>query len=520
MTTKKTPLPGGSGIGSAWLELLNPQRRTWLEDPELWAKERLGVTLWSKQVEILEAVRDNSDVAVHSCHEIGKSFTAALTACWWIDTHDPGTAFVVTTAPTQPQVEAILWREINRMHQKGALPGRTNLTEWYLGKELVALGRKPSEYNQSAFQGIHARYFLVIIDEACGVPKIIWDAASTLAANEHGKTLAIGNPDDPTSEFADNCKAGSGWHTIGIGYKDTPNFTDEHKKLPKEITEQLISHRWVESRRRKWGAESALFISKCEGQFPTGADPFSVIPLDMISKCRYLELPEGEPIEAGIDVGAGGDRTVIYERRGRKAGRVAEFVDSDPMRTVGKLCEKLREWNIQKVKIDVIGIGWGIYGRIKELSTKHSPTGATTHSAEVVPVNFGAKPTPGRERKFLNKRAEVWWQVGRENSRLETWDLQNVDEDVIGELITPKYELMDSFGKIKIEPKDEVKKRLDGASPDRAEALLLAFIESSVGGDFSGAITMAEGTLFKGMHDPITRGHKRNRFARAGLRRR
>lgn len=490
-------LPSGAGIGSAWLDILNPKRREWQRNPGLWAKERLGVTIWSKQKEIIESVRDHSETAVHSCHEIGKSFIAALTACWWLDTHDPGTAFVVSTAPTQPQVEAILWREINRMHQKGDLPGRTNLTEWYMGKELVGLGRKPSEYNHSAFQGIHARYFLVIIDEACGVPKQIWDAASTLAANEHGKMLAIGNPDDPISEFADNCKPGSGWNVIGIGYADTPNFTDEGKNLPPEITEQLISPRWVESRRKKWGEDSALFISKCEGKFPTGADPFSAIPMSMLNKCRYLDLPDGEPIEAGIDVGAGGDRTIIYERRGRKAGRIAEFTDSDPMRTVGLLCEKLREWGIQRVKIDSIGIGWGIYGRIKELSSKHNVSGMTSHEAEVVPVNFGSKPTPGRERKYLNKRAEVWWEVGRENSRLQTWDLSNVDEDVINELTAPRYTLLDSYGKIKIEPKDEIRKRLEGASPDKADALLLAFIESRVGGDFSSAVSLTQGTLLK-----------------------
>jgi hypothetical protein len=31
-------------------------------------------------------------------------------AHWWIDVHPPGEAFVVTTAPTTPQVEAILRR--------------------------------------------------------------------------------------------------------------------------------------------------------------------------------------------------------------------------------------------------------------------------------------------------------------------------------------------------------------------------------------------------------------------------
>jgi hypothetical protein len=519
-------LPRGAGVGSAWLDILNPKRREWQQNPALWAKERLGVTVWSKQKEILESVRDHSETAVHSCHEIGKSFTAALTACWWLDTHDPGTAFVVTTAPTQPQVEAILWREINRMHQKGDLPGRTNLTEWYMGKELVGLGRKPSEYNHSAFQGIHARYFLVIIDEACGVPKQIWDAASTLAANEHGKMLAIGNPDDPISEFAENCKEGSGWNTIGIGYADTPNFTKEGESLPKEITEQLISPRWVESRRKKWGEESALFISKCEGKFPTGADPFSTIPMSMVSKCRFLDLPEAEPIEAGIDVGAGNDRTIIYERRGRRAGRVAEFVDNDPMRTVGLLCEKLREWDITRVKIDSIGIGWGIAGRIKELSSRHNSSSQTTHSAEVVPVNFASRPSPGKERKYLNKRAEVWWEIGRENSRMQTWDLSTVDEDVIAELTTPRYELLDSYGKIKIEPKEEIRKRLDGASPDKADALLLAFIETTVGGDFSSAVALTQGSLLQtGRKLPTTttqsrQSLKRDLLSRMGIFRR
>ena len=113
----------------------------------------------------------------------------------------------------------------------------------------------------------------------------------------------------------------------------------------------------------------------------------------------------------------------------------------------------------------------------------------------------------------------MWWEIGRENSRLETWDLSTVDEDVLAELTTPKYELMDSYGKIKIEPKDEVKKRLDGASPDRAEALLLAFIESSVGGNFNGALTMAQATLFKSPTSvTVNRNHKRHRYARMGLR--
>jgi hypothetical protein len=105
-------------------------------------------------------------------------------------------AFVVTTAPTTAQVEAILWRYIGGAHRTGILPGRVTLdAKWYIGQELVAYGRKPADYDQAAFQGIHARYVLVIIDEAGGVPKSIFDAVDALATNVHARVVAVGNPD-------------------------------------------------------------------------------------------------------------------------------------------------------------------------------------------------------------------------------------------------------------------------------------------------------------------------------------
>src|SRR5689334_4681109 len=100
----------------------------YLADPVGWVQGVLGEHVWSKQREIAEAVRDHRKVAVPSCHEAGKSWLASRIVAWWLAVHKPGEAFAVTTAPTAPQVRAILWREINRAHRKGNLPGRTNLT--------------------------------------------------------------------------------------------------------------------------------------------------------------------------------------------------------------------------------------------------------------------------------------------------------------------------------------------------------------------------------------------------------
>lgn len=468
--------------GQAFLARVAPPERKWLHDPVAWAKQRAGLDLWSKQREIIEMVRDNPRVAIASAHEIGKSFIAAVTVCWWLDTHLPGEAFVVTTAPTAPQVRAILWKEINAIHEAGGLKGRTNLTEWYIGSRLVAFGRKPSDYNDSAFQGIHARYVLVVLDEACGIPQTLWTAASTIAANEHSRILAIGNPDDPSSEFANVCREGSGWAVRHIGYADTPNFTGE--PVSQLVADSLIHPSWVEDRREYWGEESALFQSKCEGIFPTVGDPTQVVPLAWANKCRYLEFPSGiKPVEAGIDVGAGGDRTVVAIREGDRVKSIKWFVNPDPMQSVALVATHLRENGVTCAKVDSIGVGWGIYGRLRELSARNNPTSAlTTHDADVVPINVSESATAGNENRFINKRAELWWDVGRERCRTARWDFSALDkqllDDLIHELTMPKFEIVDSHGKIKIEAKDKIIKRLK-ASPDLAEGLLLAFCPAS-----------------------------------------
>jgi hypothetical protein len=193
-------------------DLLDPPKNPHVHDPVGWVSDRLGEFLWSKQREILEAVVHHRYVAVKSAHDTGKSHGASRAVAWWLDTRDD--PFATTTAPTTKQVHAILWRYMGNAHRKAGLPGRITLdAKWYVGNELVAYGRKPADYNPAAFQGIHARYVLVIIDEAGGVPKSIFDAVDALATNIDARVVAVGNPDDPASHFAIICKPGSGWQS-------------------------------------------------------------------------------------------------------------------------------------------------------------------------------------------------------------------------------------------------------------------------------------------------------------------
>lgn len=445
---------------------LAERTRLFQGDPVAWVERRLKQRAWSKQREILEAVRDHRRVAVRSGHGVGKSHVASLTACWWLDTHPPGTAFVVSTAPTYAQVRAILWRYIRRMHKAADLPGRVNQTEWHLDDEIVAYGRKPADHDESAFQGIHARYVLVILDEACGIPEQLWVAADALATGPDCRILAIGNPDNPASHFRKVCTPGSSWHTIGISAFDSPNLTGE--PVAPDVAQALVSREWVEEKRKEWGEENPLYRSKVLGEFSQDSE-WQVVRISDVAACRIesdAPRPAAEllPVELGVDVGGGGDETVIRERRGMVAGREWRAHTDRPEKIAPLIEMAVRESGATAVKVDSIGVGFGVIG---ELRNRRLP------GVQVIGVNVSEKASD--PKKFANLRAELWWEVGRGLSERRGWDLSSMDnaDTTVAQLVEPQWEV-DASGRIRVEPKDEIRKRL-GRSPDNADALLLAF---------------------------------------------
>lgn len=464
------------------------RRRRWAADPDVWAREKLGDVLWSGQRRILQSVRDHRKTAVATCHEVGKSYDAGILAAWWINTHKPGEAFVVTTAPTNPQVRVILWREIGRAHSRGNLLGRVNQTEWKISingkEETVAIGRKPSDYSSTALQGIHAPFVLIIVDEASGVRGALWDALDSLMANDGSKSLEIGNPEDPSGEFHEHCRPGSGYSVIHISAFDTPNFTGE--ELPDSIKRQLIGRIYVEERRRKWAprwqwneagtcvepplnahgepeTDSAMpsWYSRVLGQFPPqGSADRALIPLAWIDAAveRHL-IPTGDSL-LGVDVGAGGDESTGCHLQGDVARILWSDRNPDTMQTCGNVARALRTTQSSSAAIDMIGIGRGVLDRGKELGLPF------------VGFNSSMKPTTEEaQEEFANFRAQSGW-ILRQRFEHGNIDIDSTDDDLIEELRALRFKVT-SHGKIILESKDEIKKRI-GRSPNRADALMIA----------------------------------------------
>jgi hypothetical protein len=175
------------------------------------------------------------------------------------------------------------------------------------------------------------------------------------------------------------------------------------------------------------------------------------------------------PVELGIDPAGGGDETVIRERRGMVAGR--EWKEhSDRPETISRLAlHAIRQSGATAVKVDSIGIGAGLVGELRNLRQ----TGA--HGADVVAVNVSERASD--PNVYYNLRSQLWWEVGRIAAEQRVMDLSRMEnaDRTIAQLLEPRYS-HDLKGRIKVEPKDDLRKRL-GRSPDNAEALLLAFYQ-------------------------------------------
>ena len=94
------------------VEVSERQRQYYRTNPVQFCIDILGIHPWSKQQEILKAVKNHRRIAVRSCNGAGKTFTAALTVLWWMFCYDD--AIAITTAPTARQVKELLWREIRK----------------------------------------------------------------------------------------------------------------------------------------------------------------------------------------------------------------------------------------------------------------------------------------------------------------------------------------------------------------------------------------------------------------------
>ena len=447
------------------------------DDPEYFITDWLGSTPWQKQTEIIVAVKNNKEVAVASCHAAGKSWASAMAVLWFSYSHI--LSRVVTTAPTFDQVRDILWQEIRQAHGSARvdLGGKLLDTRLELGVNWFATGRSTNDANR--FQGAHSPRgsILVVADEAAGIESDIWVGIDGILTSEDSHLLAIGNPTSPCGEFYEMFKR-KGVTKIHISAFDTPNFTtfgitlDDiraggwRQKITGPLpTPWLITPEWVRDKYVKWGESSPLWVSRVMGDFPDVSDD-TLIPLSWIESAQRRKLAPSEPYVLGVDVARHGSDSTVMVRRCGPVVRVLQVThQEDTMQTTGRVVAALNDTNATEARIDAVGIGAGVYDRLMEIG---KPA-----------IEMQSGQAARDNERFLNARAEWWWGL---RERFESGDIDlDDDDDLAAQLANIRYEFT-SRGQIKMESKDDMKRR-GVASPDHGDALMLACADiSAVGG--------------------------------------
>ena len=241
-------------------------QETFRRSPIGFAHVILGVDLWAKQEEVLNALRDHRRVAVKAGNGVGKGFTAAVAVLWFLCSHQPAT--VLTTAPTARQVRHILWQEIRRLYRASAYPlgGKLLVTRFELETDRFALGLSTDEVDQ--FQGFHSPNMLIVVDEAEGVIEPIYEAIDAVMTAGNSKLLLIGNPTSVTGTFRRAFHEERHlYHNITISALDSPNVKQQRVVLP-----GLTTHEWVAERVALWGEASPMYHARVLGDFSDRAE--------------------------------------------------------------------------------------------------------------------------------------------------------------------------------------------------------------------------------------------------------
>jgi len=201
-------------------------------------------------------------------------------------------------------------------------------------------------------------------------------------------------------------------------------------------------------------------------------------------------------IAFGCDIAReGADSTVVAIWKGLRVDVLHRWKKADTMETAQRIFDLAISWRPMAVGIDIIGVGSGVFDRLRELGQPVVPYNASNRT-DVTDASGTLS--------FLNVRAASWWilrealdpQLGR--------GLQlPPDDDLLADLTAPRWTTTAS-GQIKLESKDDIRARLrkhkggeGGGSTDAGDAVVIGYwIGHAQTGNFEQAYAVhTDGTL-------------------------
>lgn len=237
------------------------------------------------------------------------------------------------------------------------------------------------------------------------------------------------------------------------GYRFIPALPKDNPFLPSDYEENL---------RKSLPAD--LVKRLMEGDWDVETEGNYLIPYPQIRAAINKELePTGEII-AGVDPSwEGGAETVFTLRQGGKATLIDSWSHADSLLNAGRIARLIREHRPVVSNVDHIGYGVGTFDTLRG------------EGFAVRGINVGEAALDSEN--YANRRAEYYFLLAK---RFERGEIDIPDHPKLqSQLASLKY-YPDTKGRLIMESKKQMQAR-GMSSPDYADSLMLAFIDSQSG---------------------------------------
>lgn len=471
--------------------------KSWKNDWCLFAEQVLKVNLDDEQKEVLRAIQIHKLVAVAAGTARGKDFVAAVAALCFMyltpvfkDGELIENTKIALTAPTGRQVSNVMYPEITRLWNRAkVLDGRlvstdirTDWDEWFL------TGFKADDTNQEAWSGFHAVNTMFVATEATGISEM---TCTAIEGNLQGNSrfVLIFNPNTSIG-YAARAMSSPRWKSFRLDDLNAVNVKAKKIIIPGQVDYEWVKDKvesWCEVIREEEFSESEDDF-KWEGKFYRPNDPFRIkvrgrfpkisedilIPKEWIELAqerwlmiKQLNLMKAVPKRYGVDVaGMGRDSSVICDRMGDFVIKFEKHQSegrADHMKIANLVDERLNHKD--EAFIDTIGEGAGVYSRLIEKGQGHR-----TYSCKASESAQGLNDVTGIY-EFQNMRAYLGWAIRDQLNPANGSTLcLPPGGNLIRECAEIRYFMNEKTGKIQLESKDDIKKRLK-ASTDEFDAL-------------------------------------------------
>lgn len=444
--------------------------RHWRERPEACVYDNFHVDPDAWQLEGLKAFGQLDLVrlrlSLQACAGPGK--TAFLAWCVWYFlscfgdklNHPKGAGISVSS----DNLKDNLWAELSKWQDrseflkaaftwtKERVFAKDHPNTWFFSARSWSKDANPEDQGK-ALSGIHSPYTFFAIDESGTIPITVLQKAEQAFATADAKFARVVQAGNPTSRdgmlYAAATNLAHLWKVIRI-----TGDPDDPKRSPR------IDLEWAREQIKTHGRDDWWVMGHILGEFPLGGLNTLLGPDDVEKAMARVYRPEDIAHiqkRIGIDVGGGGaDPTILAPRQGLQAFDMVDMRDARGSAIAARVVQARNSWHQELEFVD----GGGGFGNAVEdalLMTGRGP---------IMVYGSGKANDP----RYFNKRAECYWEMAEWVKR--GGSLPN-DPKLKRELTTVQYYLKN--GKLIIEDKAQLKKRMKGLSPDRADALSNTF---------------------------------------------